>query len=250
VTTAPSADSTLGRLLQELSWEGASIRNYRDGGLGKENVLTAEVLTALDYLPRTAFLGAVLAAAHGADRARSRLMTEIEEAVITLLPDEVRLRPRDPHQQCGLVVQPDAAIRSPGCYVLVEAKRLRRSSFQPEQLAREYLAVTQDAIKRTPLLLLILGAPPPVAVQGVGRLSLADAIAGRLASVLSRMPCDGFSEASLLRQLPETVAWTTWHDLRQATVTQHASFCSADPSMAGTVERLVTSINDAIIRHS
>jgi hypothetical protein len=168
VTTAPPADSTLGRLLQELSWEGRSVRNYRDGGLGRENVLTAEVLTALDYLPRTAFLGAVLAAAHGADQARSQVMSEVEEAVITLLPDEVRLQPRNPHQQDGLVVQPDAIISSSNSYVLVEAKRLRRSSFQPEQLAREYLAVTQQANGRTPLLLLILGAPPPVAGRASG----------------------------------------------------------------------------------
>jgi hypothetical protein len=250
VTTAPSADSTLGRLLQELSWEGRSVRAYRDGGLGRENVLTAEVLTALDYLPRTVFLGAVLAAAHGADQARSQLMTEVEEAVITLLPDEVRLRPRDRHQQGGLVVQPDAIISSSSCYVLAEAKRLRRSSFQPEQLAREYLAVTQEANGRTPLLLLILGAPPPVAVQGLGRLGLEDAVAGQLATVLSRTACSGCSEASLLRQLPEVVAWTTWHDLRQVALTQHTSFCDAHPTVAGTVTRLVTSIDDAVIRHS
>lgn len=49
---ARAPDSTLGRLLQELSWVGSNIRAYRNGGLGFENVLTAEVLTVLDYLPR------------------------------------------------------------------------------------------------------------------------------------------------------------------------------------------------------
>ncbi|HEV8555564.1 MAG TPA: hypothetical protein VGR06_04100 [Actinophytocola sp.] len=57
----------VGRLLEELSWEGPRVRQYRFGGRGLENVLTAEVLTALDFLPRRGFLGAVLAAAHGAD---------------------------------------------------------------------------------------------------------------------------------------------------------------------------------------
>lgn len=213
-------------------------------------MLTAEVLTALDYLPRTAFLGAVLAAAHGAEQARSRLMTEVEEAVITVLPDEVRLRPAGADQQGGLVVQPDAMIKSSGCYVLVEGKRLRRSSFQPEQLAREYLAVMQDASGRTPLLLLILGAPPPVSVQGLGRLSLQDSVAGQLPSVLSRTSCIGLGEADLLRRLPETVAWTTWPDVQQVAMRQHADFCSATPAVAGTMARLVASINDAIIRHS
>jgi hypothetical protein len=50
-------DSVLGRLLQECSWTGAKIRDFHNGGLGFENVLTAEALTALDFLPRTDFLG-------------------------------------------------------------------------------------------------------------------------------------------------------------------------------------------------
>src|ERR1039458_9629619 len=41
-------------------------------------------------------------------------------------------------------------------YVLVEAKRIRSASFQPEQLAREYLAVLREAKARAPVLLLIL----------------------------------------------------------------------------------------------
>ena len=44
-------------LLDELSWEGNAWK-YREGGLGLENVLTAEVFQALDFLPREAFLGA------------------------------------------------------------------------------------------------------------------------------------------------------------------------------------------------
>lgn len=36
--------SVLGRLLEEISWEGSRVREYRDGGRGRENVLTAEVL--------------------------------------------------------------------------------------------------------------------------------------------------------------------------------------------------------------
>ena len=64
-------DSPVGRLLEEISWEG-NARPYRHGGRGRENVLTTEVFALLDWLPRQAFLGAVLAAAHGADQIRSR----------------------------------------------------------------------------------------------------------------------------------------------------------------------------------
>jgi hypothetical protein len=52
-------NSVLGRLFAEISWEGARVREYRDGGRGRENVLTAEVLGALSYLPRSTFLAAV-----------------------------------------------------------------------------------------------------------------------------------------------------------------------------------------------
>jgi hypothetical protein len=56
--TTKVRDSVLGRLLMELSWVGCNIRDVRDGGLGLENVLTAEALTPLDFLPRTDFLRA------------------------------------------------------------------------------------------------------------------------------------------------------------------------------------------------
>jgi hypothetical protein len=75
-----SDHSVLGRLLDEISWEGRSVRGYRGGGRGRENVLTAEVMTALDFLPRASFLGAVLDNAQGADAARAVLASEIEEA--------------------------------------------------------------------------------------------------------------------------------------------------------------------------
>jgi hypothetical protein len=71
--------SVIGRLLEEISWEGSAVSGYRSGGRGRENVLTAEVLQALDYLPRAQFLGSVVAAAHGADNARARLIEEIED---------------------------------------------------------------------------------------------------------------------------------------------------------------------------
>lgn len=51
--------TVLGRLLEELSWDGNTIKAYRYGGRGFENVLTAEVFQALYFLPRQAFLGAL-----------------------------------------------------------------------------------------------------------------------------------------------------------------------------------------------
>lgn len=84
--TPPSA---IGRLLDEISWEG-NARKYRDGGIGKENVSTTEVFSALGFLPRTAFLGAVIAAAVGADAARAALIADIEVAAVEVLSGDLR----------------------------------------------------------------------------------------------------------------------------------------------------------------
>ena len=66
------AMSMVGKLLEEVSWEHAT--SYRQGGRGRENVLSAEVMMALDFLPRDRFLGAAIRAAKGADHARNVLV--------------------------------------------------------------------------------------------------------------------------------------------------------------------------------
>ena len=242
-------DSVLGRLLMELSWVGCNIRDVRYGGLGLENVLTAEALTALDFLPRTDFLGAVLQAAHGAAAARSRAVAEIEDAEITLFPDQLVLRPNAPTNQT-LVVQPDGSVVSPGSYVMIEAKRIRPSTFQPEQLAREYVALMRETQGRTPLLLLILGSEPPVAVRGHGRLGITEAISLHLASVLERTEDHDLDESSLRESVPEVLAWITWQKLGRVVTDQRATFCSDSPSVNATVSRLADSLTNSISRHS
>jgi hypothetical protein len=88
--------SVLGRLLEEISWEGARVRGYRDGGRGRENVLTAEVLGALSYLPRSTFLAAVFRAAHGADETRERVAAELSRQRSLFCPKSQPWRPAAP----------------------------------------------------------------------------------------------------------------------------------------------------------
>lgn len=84
---------------------------------------------------------------------------------LLVLPPEVKLRPSGDSYQQQLVVQPDASLVGSHTHTLIEAKRLRQGSFQQEQLAREFVAVTREAGSRIPLLLLIIPTPPPVAVK-------------------------------------------------------------------------------------
>lgn len=169
-------------------------------------------------------------------------MDEIEKAELTLLPDELLIKR---HDAGAVVVQPDGVLVSPSCYVLIEAKRIRRSAFQAEQLAREYAAVLQEAHGGTPLLLLLLGAPPPVSVAGEGRLSVEEAVARHLGkfSPPAELP-------RLLEELGTVVAWTTWDQLREVVESQAAAFRSDDDSVAGSVARLSGAVTDAVRRHA
>lgn len=242
--------SVLGRLLEELSWAGKTIREYRDGGRGFENVLTAEGLQGLDFLPRTAFLGQVIDAAHGADVTRARLVAEIEEAVVTLLPGGQRLNGPAPPPRTELTVQPDGLIESRGVYAVLEAKRIRRSSFQREQLAREYVLALRDANERAPLLLLILGDEPPVNVARQSRMSITDAIELTLDSVLERSDGHGLTRQEAIDRIPQVVAWLTWSEISEIVRRQQAIAVSrAEASVGASIKRLADSVTQAIERH-
>jgi hypothetical protein len=245
-------DSAIGRLLTELSWSGRSIRQYRHGGAGFENVLTAEVMQALDFLPRTAFLGSVLEQAHGAGEARKTLVREVEHAEVTVLPGDIELNPAGHDKRTKVIVQPDATIISSSVFALVEAKRIRRSSFQPEQLAREYVAVTVEAQAsgHRPLLLLVLGAPPPVVVAGWPRpVPVTDAVQRHLASVVSRTTRSPGAD-KLAADVDDVIAWTTWREIDSALTARTETLHVPDPSVAASVRRLAASATDAIARHS
>jgi hypothetical protein len=104
--------------------------------------------------------------------------------------------------------------------------------------------------ERSPLLLLLLGSPPPVAVKGLGRLSLIDAVDAGLPAVLNRMGQDSPPlRSQLLNRLPEVVAWITWDDLCNVLEDRLASFDSPDPSVQACVTRLVQSALSAVARH-
>jgi len=239
-----------GHLLQEISWSGRSIREYRNGGLGYENVLTAEALQGLDFLPRSAFLGAVIKAAQGASAARYQLVEDAEHAEFTLLPGDKYLETSTGSSQRRITVQPDGLIDSPRCFTVVEAKRIRRGSFQPEQLAREFVLTIRGTEGKTPLLLLILGAEPPVPVQRQGRMSIEQAIGAHIESVLQRIGWHEYTKEALLNKVPNVVAWITWQKLSTVIESQLATLCPVEPSIRASITRLANSVTSSIARHS
>lgn len=234
--------SAIGRLLEEISWTCSHVTTYRGGGLGFENVLTTEVFQALDFLPRTPFFGSVIDSAHGGATGRALLRLEAELAEFLLLPGERHLVADNIPR---IEVQPDVIIATPSVYCLVEAKRLRQSSFQWLQLAREFLLAHHLAEGRIPLLCVILNKPPPVLVQSHGRRSLPEAIIAGLPQVIQQADAIG----GWHEKIDQTVIWFTWHEITEATRGQLQSLEIANPSVAASIRRLGESLTGAIERH-
>lgn len=243
-TTASS--SMVGKLLEEISWERA--KNYRAGGQGRENVLTAEVLMGLDFLPRAAFLGQIFLSAHGADETRSVLAAEVEDLQMQFLPGDFQLRYGNGKRH--LTVQPDAIFETPNTYTLVEAKRIRHGSFQPEQLAREYLALMSNTGSLRPLLLL-LGVAPPVRVKGAGLLEIRDAVATFLGPVLERLGDESMpSEGELLERIPEVFCWISWRELDECVAQTVGAYVDGHSSGEASVRRIAAFVRNAIAWHA
>lgn len=237
--------SAIGRLLDELSWEG-NARKYRGGGNGLENVLTTEVFQALDLLPREAFLGRVLRAsapagfpAGDAPAAIANAAERAEDSSVEVLLGDL-LTP-----DMGIKAQPDVVIESASSYVFVEAKRIRGGSFQEEQLARELVLAATHGQGRQPLLLLVLGEPPPIAVKGQGRLSIWDAIAAGLDAIEQRL-----GRPVRDRTVDVAVAYTTWSGVAAQVEAATGAYENPDPSTARAVERIAATLIHAVARHS
>ncbi len=246
-----SPPSVFGRLIYEIAWDAGAKDYLKEGGRGYENVLTAEVFQALDYLPRAAFLGRVVRSAEGgASEALGLLADQIEQASISILPQDLVLAHNASTGKASYTVQPDGIIVTPDVYCLVEAKRIRRSGFQPDQLARELLAALQGAGQRLPLLLLVLPVPPPVSVRSHGRLEIHEAVANWLEPVLARADYDFPPLADIVNLIDSTVAFTTWSAVAECVTAALEEFDVGDSSARDSAGRIVAAICEAIKWHS
>jgi hypothetical protein len=114
------------------------------------------------------------------------LCDDLECLEMSLLPGDIYLaqRPARP----DFWIQPDGFLENETVFGFLEVKRIKRGSFQAEQLAREYVAVLQEArrLGKQPLLLLVTPNRPPLPIKGRGLQPVADAIAWALKKVLPR----------------------------------------------------------------
>jgi len=243
--------SVIARLISELSWSGRGINQYRDGGHGFENVLTAEVFQLLDYLPRAHFLGEIIKnLCTPNSQVISTLYAEIEAAEFTLLPGNFYLREVVDSHQTGMAVQPDGILESKSMYAILEAKRIKRSAFQPGQIAKEFYLVTRESKDKIPLLVFVLGSKPPVLVNGQGRSEIHEEIIHNLDKVHSEAG-NHWRTVEEIKQLAYShYAWTTWNEIYWIVKRQLESFRSCNDSVDMCITRLANEVLDAIERHS
>lgn len=244
--------SPIGKMLSDISWEGRLVsKKYRDGGRGKENVLTTEIFLALQFLPRFPFIDEVVSTfVSESDRKSFLTPEEIESSEFIVFPSgRFALRPSALTHQQAIDVQIDALIQTDESAVFVEAKRIGGGSFQEEQMARTYLIALRESGIRCPRILFIPGKEPPVQVKGIGRLSIKEAISARLEEVYSKTEGLNFSLETAARRIDECVAWTTWPRISTAVENALNRYHNPDRSTTNAVFRTAKYLIDSTAWH-
>ena len=97
----------------------------------------------------------------GQPRAQNALevAAQIEDCELSVLPPQLTMHPVRP------AGQPEALLGTAGGLCARGSQGIRRACFQREQLARDYLTIIREARTRDPVLLVILGSPPPVTAE-------------------------------------------------------------------------------------
>ena len=251
--TGINIGSPIGKMLADISWEGRLVaKKYRDGGQGKENVLTTEIFLALQFLPRFPFVEEV-AKTFVSEAGDSRFLSqsEIESAEFVVFPSgNFALRPSARTHQQAIDVQIDAIIQTESSTVFVEAKRIGKGSFQEEQLARTFLVALRESGSRRPRVLFIPGADPPVLAKGIGRVSIKEGILARLAEVYSKTEGLNFSLEEAAARIDQCVAWTTWPRVSSAIEAANSSYSNQDQSTANSVSRIARYLVEATAWHN
>ena len=101
-----------------------------------------------------------------------------------------------------------------------------------------------------PLLLVILGSPPPVGVVKIpGLVSLEEAIAQRPDEVDAWLEAK-LSPEELISRVPEILAWTTWGEIHDVLAANRLLFSSAPDGLGHSVSRRCDAAVAAIDWHS
>lgn len=245
--------SPVAQLMAGISWEGRRvIQKYRNGGRGVEEVLTTEMLLGLSFLPPRPFLEDLV------ERISFPFSTEPfiapeEIASLRFLPKPTgrhALKPDAPTHQSAIDVQVDAMAETSRSRIFIEAKRIGASSFQEEQLARTFLIALRESGDLSPRVLLVLGHPPPVKVQNLGRIEIKDGILARLEEVYKKTDHLDFSLSEAESRIDNCVAWTTWQEIANSVHASMEKYQNHDPSTYLAIDRISNFVQGTVEWHS
>jgi hypothetical protein len=222
----------IGRLIRELSWD-------KIDGRGLEDVLTTEVFQCLSFLPPEPFLSRVFGSIHDIDATgMSALLAAADSARFLTLPGDF---------SCGtaesaLKVQPDVIIGMRSIVMSVEAKRLRPSLFEPTQLARQAVLLSNLTGEMDRYIWVVIDTPPPIKVGKFGRQSLADALVHGLEKIVPTMAPHYAS------QYEGKIGWSTWREIVDVCRTEHDKLPQTSDLRACT-DRIISAMESAIRWH-
>ena len=241
----------IGRILSEVSWTGKNVKGYRDGGAGYENVLTAEVFQLLDFLPRSVFLNKVLQNVNMLNGNKYKISTDNSEKMnLDILPGNYYLKEKYNSHQTGMPVQPDGILESDELYIMLEAKRIKSSSFQPQQLAKEFYLMTREMQDKKPLLLIVLGKKPPVLIKGKGRRAIADDILLEIDSISQKANYHPLTNDQIESLVKDSVGWITWDEVLKICKEQLTLIDSDNSTYTNSIKRMVQELDKVVKRHS
>lgn len=245
------AKTIIGRILSEVSWAGRKVKDYRKGGAGFENVLTAEVFQLLDLLPRNKFLYKILEKIKMMDGQKFFISKdEAEEMELDILPGNYYLKKNFKTHQEGMSVQPDGFIESNKTLIMIEAKRIKSSSFQQKQLAKEFFLLTREAKEKKPFLLLITSKNPPFLIKGLGRKKPEEDILDEIESVYLSANNHDLSLEDIKSRIKRSLGWITWFDIIDICHNQLENLNLKNSSYENSIKRMVKELDKVIKRHS
>lgn len=249
----PQPASLISHLLWGISWEGRNVNEkYRNGGRGVEEVLTTEVLLGLEFLPRRPFCERLIKHLSSGRTFGPFLDDQEIESLRFLSAPTGRhaLKPDAANHQAAIDVQFDAMAETDHSRIFIEAKRIRSSSFQEEQLARTFIIALRESGNLNSRMLVLLGHPPPITIRNVGKCDIKDGILARLDAVYDKTDYIDFTLSEAKERIDECVAWITWQEITEVIEAAMNEYDNSDASTYAAIGRIAEFINGSIKWHS
>lgn len=126
----------------------------------------------------------------------------------------------------------------------------RGAGFNVGQRPRELLCLQAHSGDRTPLLLLILAAPPPIKIARSGPNEVDAGVAAGLESLCGRVGMTAEDYEGLLASIPSCAAWITWSEIHTIVIRQKSALSGLPFSIAASPHRIAVGVAQAIKWHS